>query len=62
MFDFDGLLKHWRPFSSVDETVFVDTRLQLHWAAQIVAAVGNTLRKPSVQSVRFPAVTAQRQR
>lgn len=36
----------WAPLSAVPTESMVDARLQLHWAAQIVAAVGRTLLEP----------------
>ena len=37
----------WEKLGKPAPTELVDARLQLHWAAQIPAAVGNTLVRPA---------------
>ncbi len=36
----------WKRLGSVDPAELIDTRLQMHWAAQVVAAVGYTFAAP----------------
>jgi len=37
----------WKPLGGVDPTIFVDTRLQLHYAAQVVAGAARALLPPN---------------
>lgn len=39
-------MKNWTPLAPVPADDLTDARLQLHWAAQVVAAVGRTLLAP----------------
>ena len=42
-----NVLNRWQPLGEHDPTDLVAARLQLHWAAQLVSAVGTTLLPPA---------------
>ncbi|HVH99117.1 MAG TPA: hypothetical protein VM869_10415 [Enhygromyxa sp.] len=44
--DFSDTIAHWQPLTRPRASDLEDTRKQLHWAAQIVSALGTTLVEP----------------
>lgn len=44
--DFSDTIAHWQPLTRPRASELEDTRKQLHWAAQIVSALGTTLAEP----------------
>lgn len=44
--DFSDTIAHWQRLTRPRASELEDTRKQLHWAAQIVSALGTTLAKP----------------
>lgn len=44
--DFSDTIAHWQPLTRPRASELEDTRKQLHWAAQIVSALGTTLAVP----------------
>ncbi|PRQ05622.1 hypothetical protein [Enhygromyxa salina] len=45
-FDFPDTVANWQPLTRPRASELEDTRKQLHWAAQLVAAIGTTLCDP----------------
>jgi hypothetical protein len=44
--DFSATIAHWQPLTRPRASELEDTRKQLHWATQIVSALGTTLATP----------------
>ena len=55
---FPDTIEHWQPLTRPRASELEDTRKQLHWAAQIVSALGTTLVEPRADDSHTAACSA----